>query len=119
MWIFEIVLFSLAGPGVLASQKRYTCEQFEIGAYLDPYQVIDSMWKIFYFWANTTELYPIIFSLPVKQVSSVITARSIMIASLAFLVLQLCCTKLSIVSSSARVKSICSTQLYRHYCILY
>ncbi|XP_013191943.1 uncharacterized protein LOC106136053 [Amyelois transitella] len=64
--IFEIVLFSAAvGPG--SGSHHTTCEEFEQGAYFNPYEVVDSMWKIFYNWANTTELYPIVFSLPLKK----------------------------------------------------
>ncbi|XP_053600655.1 uncharacterized protein LOC128669678 isoform X2 [Plodia interpunctella] len=56
------------GPG---GGSRYdgvtTCEEFEQGAHFNPYEVVDSMWKIFYVWANTTEIYPIVFSLPMKK----------------------------------------------------
>ncbi|XP_049865201.1 uncharacterized protein LOC126366214 [Pectinophora gossypiella] len=69
IWIFEFVLLGvgLARLGPDPEIRPYTCEEFEHGARFDPYEVIDSMWKIFYFWANTTELYPIIFSLPAKR----------------------------------------------------
>ncbi|KAM3964716.1 uncharacterized protein ACR2FA_001106 [Aphomia sociella] len=66
--IFEIVLFSMAArPGRATLSNITSCEEFEVGAYFNPYQVIDSMWKIFYFWADNTETYPIIFSLPAKK----------------------------------------------------
>ncbi|XP_028162823.1 uncharacterized protein LOC114354575 [Ostrinia furnacalis] len=54
--------------GVYADPEAITtCEEFERSAYFNPYDVVDSMWKIFYIWANTTEMYPIIFSLPAKN----------------------------------------------------
>ncbi|KAJ2953619.1 hypothetical protein O0L34_g1225 [Tuta absoluta] len=73
IWIFEIVLLALAGlAGRACSQPKsnpygHTCEEFERGAHFDPYMTLDSMWKIFYFWANNSEVYPVIFSLPAKQ----------------------------------------------------
>ncbi|CAH0603154.1 unnamed protein product [Chrysodeixis includens] len=71
--MFGIVLLSavvmsgvvLAQPGLYPANIT-TCEQFERGARFNPYEIVDSMWKIFYFWSNTTEVYPIIFSLAAK-----------------------------------------------------
>ncbi|KAJ8726344.1 hypothetical protein PYW07_001042 [Mythimna separata] len=71
--ILGIVAFSavaLPGP-VLAQPSSYppnitTCEKFEKSARFNPYTLIDSTWKIFYFWSNHTELYPIVFSLAGK-----------------------------------------------------
>ncbi|XP_052755541.1 uncharacterized protein LOC113516769 isoform X2 [Galleria mellonella] len=56
-----------AGPGKTIADNITTCEEFERGAHFNPYDVVDSMWKIFYFWAENTEIYPIIFSLPAKK----------------------------------------------------
>ncbi|XP_022833955.1 uncharacterized protein LOC111361787 [Spodoptera litura] len=73
-WIFGIVVFSaVALPRcMLAQPSAYppnitTCEQFEQSARFNPYSVIDSMWKIFYFWSNNTELTPIVFALAAKN----------------------------------------------------
>ncbi|XP_013133571.1 PREDICTED: uncharacterized protein LOC106099548 [Papilio polytes] len=41
-----------------------TCEKFEQNAYFEPKEVVDSLWKIFYFWANGVEVSTILFSLP-------------------------------------------------------
>ncbi|XP_013181117.1 PREDICTED: uncharacterized protein LOC106127558 [Papilio xuthus] len=41
-----------------------TCEKFEQNAYFDPKEVVDSLWKIFYYWANGVEISTILFSLP-------------------------------------------------------
>ncbi|PZC73693.1 uncharacterized protein LOC110380373 [Helicoverpa armigera] len=71
-WLFGIVvLAALAGPG-RAQPSAYpanitTCEQFERSARFNPYALIDSMWKIFYFWSNNTELTPIVFALAGKS----------------------------------------------------
>ncbi|XP_037866546.2 uncharacterized protein LOC110386596 [Bombyx mori] len=72
MLIFEIILlYVVSGPSHAltggTSHNITTCEEFERGARFDPYAIIDSMWKIFYFWANTTEINPIVFSLPAKK----------------------------------------------------
>lgn len=61
-------LMALSAGAVAASPSITTCEEFEHEAYFNPYYVIDSLWKIFYFWANSTEMYPVSFSLPAKQV---------------------------------------------------
>ncbi|KAG6454070.1 hypothetical protein O3G_MSEX008485 [Manduca sexta] len=72
-WIqmFGIVLLSSAPKYSTVSarvgQNRTSCEEFEQSARFNPYLVIDSMWKIFYFWANNTEIYPIVFTLPAKN----------------------------------------------------
>lgn len=69
--MFWIVMLSVreSAVGTLVGHDAITtCEEFETGAYFNPYEVVDSMWKIFYFWANNTEMYPVIFSLPAKQV---------------------------------------------------
>lgn len=76
--IFGIVVLSavaLPGPA-LAQPSLYppnitTCEKFEISAQFNPYALVDSMWKIFYFWSNTTELNPIVFSLAGKTVRTI------------------------------------------------
>ncbi|XP_072937275.1 uncharacterized protein [Epargyreus clarus] len=44
-----------------------TCEEFENGAKFNPQNVVDAMWKIFYFWSDTSEVTPIIFSLLGKK----------------------------------------------------
>ena len=74
-WLFGIVVFSaVAQPGpALAQVFNYppnitTCEEFEKSARFNPYALVDSMWKIFYFWSNNTELAPIVFSLAGKTV---------------------------------------------------
>lgn len=72
MWIFEIVLFVAVPLSTVQARgplNTTTCEEFERNARFNPYAVIDTTWKIFYFWANTTELNPIIFNLPAKNVS--------------------------------------------------
>ncbi|KAL0894769.1 hypothetical protein ABMA27_013300 [Loxostege sticticalis] len=61
VWLFGIVMSSAAAAAIT------TCEEFERSAYFNPYDVVYSMWKIFYIWGNTTEQYPIIFSLPAKN----------------------------------------------------
>lgn len=77
-WIYGIVVFcAVALPGgVTAQPSRFppnitTCEKFEVSARFNPYAVIDSMWKIFYFWSNNTELVPIVFSLAAKTVRNI------------------------------------------------
>lgn len=70
MWKLKVILFyTVAGQG-MAGPNITSCEEFERGARFSPYNVIDSMWKIFYFWADNTEVYPIVFSLPAKNVST-------------------------------------------------
>lgn len=70
-WIFGIVFLVLRVRYAPAFDVHHvSCEEFEQGARFDPYVAIDSMWKIFYFWSNNSEVYPIIFSLPAKQVSA-------------------------------------------------
>lgn len=72
-WIFGIVFLVLRVTYTSAFESHHvSCEEFEQGARFDPYVAIDSMWKIFYFWSNNSEVYPIIFSLPAKQVSAVL-----------------------------------------------
>lgn len=75
MWIFGIVV--LPGRAQSPDSNITTCEEFERGARFNPYEVIDSMWKIIYFWADNTELYPIVFSLPAKKVSVIFFPESI------------------------------------------
>ncbi|CAK1603157.1 unnamed protein product [Parnassius mnemosyne] len=41
-----------------------SCKEFEQGARFDPHDVIDSLWRIFYFWAKGMEISAILFSLP-------------------------------------------------------
>ncbi|CAG9784430.1 unnamed protein product [Diatraea saccharalis] len=66
--IVEIVLLgALYGIIPAVANKITNCEEFELGARFNPYEIMDSMWKIFYSWANTTEITPIIFSLPAKN----------------------------------------------------
>ncbi|RVE43363.1 hypothetical protein evm_012003 [Chilo suppressalis] len=59
----------MCGIGVMpvGTNKITNCEDFEYGSRFNPYEIMDSMWKIFYFWANTTEMTPIVFSLPAKN----------------------------------------------------
>ncbi|XP_050361890.1 uncharacterized protein LOC126781112 [Nymphalis io] len=69
-WIFEIVLFSVVAGGltqVASSQTTTTCEEFERDVKFDSLSIVDSKWKIIYFWSNTTEVRPIIFSLIAKK----------------------------------------------------
>lgn len=47
-----------------------TCEKFEQNAYFEPKEVVDSLWKIFYFWANGVEVSTILFSLPSDKVNN-------------------------------------------------
>ncbi|XP_052747130.1 uncharacterized protein LOC112049737 [Bicyclus anynana] len=49
------------------SQPATTCEEFERGARFNAYDIVDSQWKIIFFWSETTELKPIIFSLVDKK----------------------------------------------------
>lgn len=74
LWIFEIILYSMlaiVGPVMSTSpQTTTTCEEFERDAYFDPRQIVDSMWKIIYFWSDTTEVTPVIFSLVEKKVNN-------------------------------------------------
>lgn len=72
IWIFEMILFCAAAQPSLDAANITSCEEFERGARFSPYDVIDSMWKIFYYWADDTEIYPIVFSLPGKNVSTLI-----------------------------------------------
>ncbi|XP_038213794.1 uncharacterized protein LOC119833692 [Zerene cesonia] len=69
--IFVIVLFhALSGFGDVLAVSLFnitTCEIFERGARFDPYAVVDSQWKIIYFWSDNTEINPIIFSLLSKK----------------------------------------------------
>ncbi|XP_045458830.1 uncharacterized protein LOC123669262 [Melitaea cinxia] len=68
--IFEIVSLCLvAGRFNQISEPHTTttCEEFEQNAKFDPQAIVDSMWKIVYFWSNTTEVRPIIFSLVSKK----------------------------------------------------
>ncbi|CAF4761450.1 unnamed protein product [Pieris macdunnoughi] len=44
-----------------------TCELFERDASFDPHEVVDSKWKIFYFWSDNTERNAIVFSLLTKK----------------------------------------------------
>lgn len=70
--IFDIVvLITLAAiEHVLATSflLKTTCEEFERGARFSEYDVVDSVWKIIYFWADRTETNPIMFSLLTKKV---------------------------------------------------
>ncbi|XP_063618213.1 uncharacterized protein LOC134791117 [Cydia splendana] len=70
IWIFEIVLHGVAvmpqvlePPGTRWGKNATSCEEFERDAHFEPTEVIDAMWKIFYSWADTTELSLIVFSL--------------------------------------------------------
>ncbi|XP_034840419.2 uncharacterized protein [Maniola hyperantus] len=68
--IFQIVLLTLTGLGrgeAEHSQSTTTCEEFERGARFNSYDITDSKWKIIYFWSETTEIRPIIFSLVDKK----------------------------------------------------
>lgn len=73
LWIFVIVLLNaLAALGRApdaSSQTATTCEEFERDAQFKPHEIVDSMWKIIYFWSDTTEVGPIIFSLIEEKVS--------------------------------------------------
>ncbi|KAL4708100.1 hypothetical protein ACJJTC_009879 [Scirpophaga incertulas] len=70
-YLLEIVFLSAIGRTMESIYKDpnniTTCEEFERGARFNPYEIVDSMWKIFYFWGNTTELYPIAFSISSKK----------------------------------------------------
>ncbi|KAJ0181836.1 hypothetical protein K1T71_002558 [Dendrolimus kikuchii] len=73
IFIFVLILFygSLTPVPVLTlnsdTENITTCEEFERGARFNPYFVIDTLWKIFYSWANITEINPIAFSLPARK----------------------------------------------------
>ncbi|KAI8427846.1 hypothetical protein MSG28_002230 [Choristoneura fumiferana] len=68
IWIFEIVLCSAvaqfpAEEPTGGYENITSCEEFERDAHFHPHEVVDSMWGIFYFWADNTEMTPIVFSL--------------------------------------------------------
>ncbi|CAG5022000.1 unnamed protein product [Parnassius apollo] len=75
--IFKIFLFAVSEqmPGESAvehaSSRAFnltSCEEFEQGARFDPHDVIDSLWRKFYFWAKGMEISAILFSLPSDKV---------------------------------------------------
>lgn len=68
IWIFEIVLCSAVAQFPTEEptggyENITSCEEFERDAHFHPHEVVDSMWGIFYFWADNTEMTPIVFSL--------------------------------------------------------
>ncbi|XP_041971845.1 uncharacterized protein LOC121727868 [Aricia agestis] len=69
-WIFEIaVLYALDGFEWIEPTRAYsshnvtTCEEFERDAQFRPKDIVKFAWKIIYFWSDTVETNPIIFSL--------------------------------------------------------
>ncbi|CAH2104631.1 unnamed protein product [Euphydryas editha] len=70
LWIFEIISLCTVAGRLNQNPEPHsttTCEEFERHAKFDPQAIVDSMWKIVYFWSNTTEVRPIIFSLVSKK----------------------------------------------------
>ncbi|CAG9566922.1 unnamed protein product [Danaus chrysippus] len=61
-WIIAIV-FLLTLTQARAQYVNTTCEEFEKDAKFDPFEIMDSKWKIIYFWSSTVEANPVIFSL--------------------------------------------------------
>ncbi|XP_047987155.1 uncharacterized protein LOC125227008 [Leguminivora glycinivorella] len=81
IWIFEIVFHGVVAqvletPGARWAKNVTSCEEFERDAHFEPTEVIDAMWKIFYSWAETTELSLIVFSLltmkRIKRIKAVV-----------------------------------------------
>ncbi|CAH2066709.1 unnamed protein product, partial [Iphiclides podalirius] len=62
-----------SGSAVNASSVAFSptsCEEFGQGARFAPHDVVDSLWRIFYFWAEGMEISTILFALPsVKKVN--------------------------------------------------
>lgn len=66
-WIIASV-FLLSLTQARAQYVNTTCEEFEKNARFDPFEIVDSKWKIIYFWSPTVEPRPVIFSLLARKV---------------------------------------------------
>ncbi|XP_068620813.1 uncharacterized protein [Battus philenor] len=75
-WILKIILVGAVASAeptefdVNTSSLRFrptSCEEFEEDSYFAPQDVVDSLWKIFYFWAKGMEISTILFSLPSEK----------------------------------------------------
>ncbi|XP_032530228.2 uncharacterized protein LOC116779841 [Danaus plexippus] len=65
-WIIASV-FLLTLTQARAQYVNTTCEEFEKNARFDPFEIVDSKWKIIYFWSPTVEPRPVIFSLLARK----------------------------------------------------